>query len=280
MNRIIMSSIVAVMLAASGTAIAHEDGDESLTQQLNEARLEGQLWTAYSLNSHLNPFDLDVDVQGNTAVIAGKVNDSVQKDLAAEIALGTDGIEDVDNRIQVVQDNQIERHSAGEDDRGFGDRVSDLTTTATIKSKLLWNRNTGGFGIDVSTKGGNVVLEGEADSEAGKELAGRLAANTDGVHNVENRIAVNPDMETPAAGEDDRSFDEAVSDGWITTKVKSTLLFSSNVSGTAINVDTKEGVVSLAGEVASGAEKDLAVKLAEDVRGVKQVDASNLQVAG
>lgn len=275
-----MSSIVAVMLAASGTAIAHEDGDESLTQQLNEARLEGQLWTAYSLNSHLNPFDLDVDVQGNTAVIAGKVNDSVQKDLAAEIALGTDGIEDVDNRIQVVQDNQIERHSAGEDDRGFGDRVSDLTTTATIKSKLLWNRNTGGFGIDVSTKGGNVVLEGEADSEAGKELAGRLAANTDGVHNVENRIAVNPDMETPAAGEDDRSFDEAVSDGWITTKVKSTLLFSSNVSGTAINVDTKEGVVSLAGEVASGAEKDLAVKLAEDVRGVKQVDASNLQVAG
>lgn len=278
MKRTLLIPVMALMLGVGGAVTAHEEGGQSMTQQINEARLEGQLWTAYSLNTHLNPFDLSVDVQGGTAVLTGKVDDPVQKDLAQEIALGTDGIEDVDNRIQVVKGTQVERRSADDDERGFGDRVSDLTTTATIKSKLLWNRNTGGFGVNVSTKGGNVVLEGEADSEAGKELAGRLAANTDGVHNVENRITVNPDM--AATSEDDRSFDDAVSDGWITTKVKSTLLFSSNVPGTDINVDTNKGVVSLKGVVASGAERDLAVKLAEDIRGVVRVDASNLEVTG
>lgn len=278
MTRIFTIPAMALMLAVGGTAAAHEEGDESLAQQLNEARLEGQLWTTYSLNTHLNPFDIGVDVQGDTAVLTGEVEDPVQKDLAAEIALGTDGIEDVDNRIRVVTSAGADRQEAEDDERGFGDRVSDLTTTATIKSKLLWNRNTSGFKVNVSTKNGHVLLEGEADSEASKELAGRLAANTDGVHDVDNRLTVNPDIED--GDKDERSVADSVSDGWITTKVKSTLLFSSNVSGTDINVDTKDGVVTLKGAVASGSEKELAVKLAEDVRGVVRVDASRLEVVG
>ena len=46
-------------------------------------------------------------------------------------------------------------------------------------------------------------------------------------------------------------------DGWITTKVKSTLLYSSNVDGSDIKVDTKNGVVTLSGKVDTGAERAL-----------------------
>lgn len=278
MKRTLTIPLVVLALAASSPALAHEDDEASIGQQLNEARLEGQLWTAYSLNTHLNPFEISVDVKGNTAVLSGKVDDPVQKDLAAEIARGTDGIEEVDNRIEVVQQMEADRAAETDDDRDFGDRVGDLTTTATVKSKLLWNRNTSGFKVNVSTKDGHVILEGEADSQASKDLAGRLAANTDGVHGVDNRLTVNPEMEAKA--DDGRDVGDTVSDGWITAKVKSTLLFSSNVSGTDINVDTKKGVVSLKGHVASGSEKDLAVKLAEDIRGVVRVDASGLEVVG
>lgn len=271
--------MVLLVFAATSPVSAHPEEDKSTGQKLNEARLEGQIWTTYTLNRHLNPFELGVDVEGESAVLTGEVEDPVQKELAEQIALGIKGIEDVDNRIEVVQDLEVERQKADGDERSFGDRVSDLSTTASVKSKLLWNRNTSGMSVNVSTKNGHVMLEGTADSEAGKDLAGRLAANTDGVHKVENHLVVEPDADSEVTQKTEAAGD-AVSDGWITTKVKSTLLFSSNVSGMDINVDTKDGVVSLKGAVASGSEKELAVKLAEDIRGVVRVDASGLKVVG
>jgi osmotically-inducible protein OsmY len=69
-----------------------------------------------------------------------------------------------------------------------------------------------------------------------------------------------------------------VADGWITTKVKSTLLYSSNVDGSDIHVDTKNGVVTLSGKVETGAERSLAIELAKNVRGVKSVHSVGLKV--
>ena len=62
-----------------------------------------------------------------------------------------------------------------------------------------------------------------------------------------------------------------MSDGWITTKVKSTYMYSSNVDGSDIAVNTDKGIVTLSGKVDSGAERALAIELAQNVRGVKSV---------
>jgi len=70
--------------------------------------------------------------------------------------------------------------------------------------------------------------------------------------------------------------EQVFSDSWITTKVKSTLMYSSNVNSSTISVSTKNGVVSLSGKVNSGAEHALALKLANNVRGVKSVNGSAL----
>ena len=67
-----------------------------------------------------------------------------------------------------------------------------------------------------------------------------------------------------------------IADSWITTKVKSTLLYSSNVKGSDVEVSTKAGVVTLSGKLGSGAERALAVELADNVRGVKAVSAKGL----
>ena len=63
--------------------------------ELNEARLEGQIWMAYALNEHLSAFDLDVEVKQSEAIISGQVEEDVQKDLAEEVARGMDGIDSV-----------------------------------------------------------------------------------------------------------------------------------------------------------------------------------------
>jgi osmotically-inducible protein OsmY len=264
--------VLALFALISSGAIA--DDDRGMGEAVNDARLEGQLWMSYALNRHLNPFDLEVDVSRGTATVSGKVEESVQRDLAEEIALSINGINRVDNQIEVVRDRDVRRESSAE--RDFGTRISDATTTATVKSKLLWNRNTEGLAINVSTENSVVTLEGQVDSDASKQLAERLAANTEGVQQVRNRLDVAADA--PRADRD-REAGMAISDAWITSKVKSTLLFSRNVSGTDISVETHDGVVTLEGRVASDAEKALAVELARDIRGVQRVDDRALRVA-
>ena len=72
---------------------------------------------------------------------------------------------------------------------------------------------------------------------------------------------------------------QPASDTWITTKVKADLLASPGVSGTSINVETVNGVVSLSGKVDSKTHADEAVAIAKKVKGVKSVNASALTVA-
>jgi len=66
---------------------------------------------------------------------------------------------------------------------------------------------------------------------------------------------------------------EVVTDAWITTKVKADLLATDGVSGTSIDVDTNDGVVTLTGKVNSSAEADKAVTVARGIKGVTRVDS-------
>jgi len=80
----------------------------------------------------------------------------------------------------------------------------------------------------------------------------------------------------PAA---ERESAQPVDDTWITTKVKSSLLADSDVSGTDIKVDTVNGVVHLSGNATTQAQADKAKKIAGEIKGVNKVDTSALKVA-
>ncbi|AGI26073.1 BON domain-containing protein [Pseudomonas sp. MT3] len=82
---------------------------------------------------------------------------------------------------------------------------------------------------------------------------------------------------TLAANDTVQKTEEAVSDTWITSKVKSMLIASKDISGTNIKVETNQGVVSLSGNVKTDAERELAIKTAQDIKGVKAVSADGLK---
>ncbi|VXC98830.1 Phospholipid-binding protein [Pseudomonas sp. 8Z] len=71
--------------------------------------------------------------------------------------------------------------------------------------------------------------------------------------------------------------EQAVSDTWITSKVKSSFIADKNLSALDIKVETNQGVVSLSGVVATDAERDLAVAKAKEVEGVKAVAGDGLK---
>ena len=268
------------LLLASGIALAIATASGAATagtpsQEVTEARQETQIWTTYALSPYLRANDLGVSVHDGKATLTGKVEESVNKELAEQIALGVNGIKNVDNQIVIQGDYSPPARSA---ERSYGEVIDDATITSQVKSKLVWSKNTEGLSTNVTTKRGKVSLVGTADSGAAKDLAGRLAMNTPGVVSVDNQLVVksaNPSVaDTAKSATQEAGHD--MSDGWITTKVKSTFMYSTNVDGSDISVNTDKGIVALSGKVDSGAERALAIELAQNVRGVKSVNSKAL----
>jgi hyperosmotically inducible periplasmic protein len=80
-----------------------------------------------------------------------------------------------------------------------------------------------------------------------------------------------------AANETVDEAEEAVTDTWITSKVKASFLADNSISGLDIKVETNQGVVSLSGVVPTDAERDLAVEKAKAIKGVTAVSADGLK---
>ncbi len=268
-----LATATAGLIGLTPFAAYAAEGDAS--RELSEARQEGSIWTAFALNRHLNPFTIDVDVENGSAKLTGKVETDVERDLAEQIALGIEGVKKVDN--QLTLDPAFEAKASAEPN--LSQRFDDATLVATVKSKLLWNSNTEGLDINVNADNGKVSLTGNAQTAEAKELAGRLAANTDGVRAVNNQLSVSATDSTAAKAQNAADDTAAViSDAWITSKVKSSFIYSRNLDGLDISVDTQKGMVSLSGTVLSNAEKQLAIETARNIRGVRGVDADALRI--
>ncbi len=160
------------------------------SQETKEAWRQGKLESVYVLNSYLSAYDIDTEVKGSPAYLSGKVGSEVEKELAEELALSIDGINDVNNDLAVSEGmaKNEETHYT-EKNKGFGIAISDATTTASIKMKLI-SSDVKARNIDVDTDDGHVKLSGMTESEVKAELAEQIAKNTDGVKSVENEIKV------------------------------------------------------------------------------------------
>lgn len=246
---------------------------DAVTTSMDDVRQESQIATSYALNPYLRANDLKVSVQKGKAILTGKVDEKVSKELASEIARGVSGITDVDNQI-VVEPNYLPNFGRS----GFGDQIDDASISAAIRSKLQWNKDVDSVGTTVVTKGGRVTLTGTAASKVAKDNANRLAMNTRGVNSVNNQLVIQDKPMTKEQKDMQKSDAEShnISDSWITAKVKSSFMYSSNISGGDIDVSTNDGIVTLTGKVASGSERSLAIETAQNIRGVKSVKSSAL----
>lgn len=153
------------------------------------------------------------------------------------------------------------------------DGAKDAWIDGKAETTLLLNGNLNSFDINTDVKNGAVTLTGKVDSEVDKALAEELVASLDGVTGVDNQLTV-----VAQANTEQQQNGSALKDAKIATVVKTRLLFESEVSGTSIDVDAKQGVVTLSGEVESDAEKDLAVAIAKNTNDVSRV-IDKLQVA-
>jgi osmotically-inducible protein OsmY len=164
-------------------------------------------------------------------------------------------------------------------------QTPDGLITTTIQGKYAASDEVKGYRINVDTNNGVVTLNGSVDSADHRAEAVRLARETQGVRDVRDMLTVGADTAaTTGTSVDDRAAGaargagEALSDGWITTKIQGQYALDARVKGHEIDVDTKDGVVTLTGSVETEAQKKAAEDMARATDGVKRV-VNNLRVS-
>lgn len=155
--------------------------------------------------------------------------------------------------------------------------LTDTAITAQIKTQLAADSSIRSSDISVTTNDGVVTLEGTVSDSAAKSAAERTAKSVTGVASVNNRLsAPSGSMTSMRTAADDAQ--DAMSDTWITTKVKSLLLADSDAKGFDVKVETRDGVVILQGELDDQDAINHVKDIAAGVEGVKGVNTTAMTV--
>jgi len=182
-------------------------------------------------------YKIDVDTKDAVVTLNGAVDSAAAKRRAVALARATEGVRDV---------------------------VDQMTVTPGVTPTT---------GVDDKVQG--EAKEAARDADAKTDAAARKA--DDKTDAAARKADDKTDAAQRKAGDTTDRAGDATNDAALTAKVKTKFLADDDISGLKIDVDSKNGVVTLTGTVATAAEKALALKTAKATDGVKSV-VDNLKV--
>jgi osmotically-inducible protein OsmY len=150
---------------------------------------------------------------------------------------------------------------AANQERGVGGGFSDFAIKTNIQNAWIKTNPAMQADLEVTVYQGRVLLTGNAPTPEMKSQAQQMASSVPGVRTVYNEIEVAP-PETAW---------NSTKDAWITSRVRSNLVFNSHIRSVNYTVETADRSVYLIGSARSQAELDSATDMARYVPGVKRV---------
>lgn len=262
--RTIGSAVVALVfvlgLAGSARAAA---SDPWITTKVKMSLLSSEGVSGNAVN--VDTFDGRVTLHGTVASAAEKAK-------AEQVARSVSGVREVRNLLQAVPPaSQAVRES------------SDADVKTRVEAALAADPALANSQIKVqSVNNGLVLLAGEAKTLSDALRALDKAARVDGVKRVASEIR-SPDTLADAEIWREGDYDPAdyekstARDMWITSQAKMRLMANTDTPAFDINVDTRNGAVTLFGVVESEMAKQQAAAEVKKVSGVREVQ-NDLQV--
>lgn len=179
-----------------------------VTRVDNNLKIEGAKegsdeWIALKIRSRLlvkanvSLKDTKVDVHNGIVTLNGRAATAAQKELTEAYVKDIDGVQSVQNNLVVMADNK--NTTVGRDmptGRDYsnrdtmGEKIDDSSITAQVKYELFSHKSTSALKTKVNTNNGNVVISGDATSDAEKDLVTKLAKSVRGVQSVDNNMTV------------------------------------------------------------------------------------------
>jgi len=192
------------------------------------------------------PNFIDVNTSRGIVTLSGSVNDLLAKDRAIKIAESVRGVRAVIDNITVTPVSR-----------------PDEDIRKDIVMDLLQDPATESYQIVVSVSNAVVTLTGSVGSWAESQLAERVAKGVKGAREIHDNLMIN--------------YLSKRTDEEIAADVETSLRWDIWVNGELIDVEVKNGKVTLHGAIGSALARSRAVEDAW-VIGVNSVDASGLQV--
>jgi hyperosmotically inducible protein len=152
------------------------------------------------------------------------------------------------------------------DERNSGRMMDDATITTRINSEMIKDHVVKARQIDVDTIDGHVTLTGVVKTRQETTRAVKIARSVAGVKSVKNNLQVG-----------EKSWNEALNDKWLGSKIKSKLIAEPEIRSLNIDVDVEKGIVTLTGVVGARHQKKRAIEIAKTTEGTIRV-VNNLKV--
>jgi osmotically-inducible protein OsmY len=147
------------------------------------------------------------------------------------------------------------------EERGLEGAVDDTKIQTDITSSYIDNGFTLFHEVTITVTEGRVMLTGSVELPETRVDAVKLAWQTAGVRQVIDEIQV-----TQESG-----FGSGVSDAWIANKLRTQMMFDSDVKNINYTVDVVNGTVYLMGLAQDQSELDRVIAIARDTSDVKKV---------
>jgi len=240
------------MLALLGAASALLSTGSSVRASDTDDRIESSAAKSYVFKTYLKDDSIKTESKNGAVTLTGTVCDSSHKSMAGDTVENLPGVKSVDNQLLIKGDKPAEH--------------SDSWICTKVKSTLLFHRHVSATGTTVYVKDGIVTLQGEAGSQAQKELTTEYVKDIVNVKEVKNNMTVATIPSAP-----DSTVGDKIDDASITAEVKASLLAHRSTSAIRTKIGTADGVVTVSGVAKNEAEKSLVTKLISDINGVTSV---------
>jgi hyperosmotically inducible protein len=260
-----VKNLLQVVPASKEAAV--EKSDEQITTGVKDAFAKDRALSSSGINVQ--------SVNKGVVLLAGETPSMTTHLRAITTAAAVPGVRRVATEVkggEQIADVEVGQQTRDRIETGgakAGDTVSDAWITSATKLRLLANSETPALDINVDTTAGQVTLFGIVPTSAAKATAEAEARKVSGVKGVNN------DLQVVAASKQDAV---AAKDEDIESAVEQALERRQAVTGDAIAVDVKAGVVRLTGTVPNEAARVTAATTARATKGVKAVLWEELQI--
>ena len=237
---LIMGAVVLLMMTVS------------LFASETDKRIESAFKNSYVFLTYLKGDDIQIHSQDGVVTLTGTVSAEPHLSLAADTAADLPGVKSVDNRLQVKG--------------GIPEKYSDAWVHMKLDAMLMLHSNLDSANTRIEVRGGRVILRGEANSQAEKELIAEYVKDIEGVKDVDNEMTV-----AKAPHQKHRTVGEFIDDASIKSQIKLALLFHRGTNAFRTEISVDKGVVTVSGKARNAAEIELVTKRIEDIHGVRAI---------
>ena len=230
---------------------------------VEDSTITARIESLYLLDQHLNPLNINTTTRDGNVMISGSVNDTVQRELAEDLALGVRGVRFVDNQLVVISTVIGEKEQ-----RSWTQRVQDRAVTAAVRSRMLGSGEFKGLKIGITTVNNVVTLFGVVPTDAHVESMIGIAANTKGVDEVVNQLTVRTKDDAYDAV---RGTGQQISDEWLESRVSTAIMLNRHLKLRELDIEVDDGICMLSGTVDSEEKRILAEEVAKNIQGISEV---------